>query len=138
MGAKWHRREDRLELTLSTNSEEGLFEAMAAAFPELVHRLGDGLPDRLPVLIRAYPPASLLREFVEDLLYLVEVEHFTTSQLERLRLDGTRLRAAVSGSTGPAELRAAHVRSLEIRYDPGSNRWRATLNFASLTRRASR
>jgi SHS2 domain-containing protein len=82
---------------------ETLEEALAAAAAE-VGRLvapGDtGEPDRVPMLVESPDLDTLVPDFVDDLLYLAEFERFAADRVERLELEGSHLRAAVSGRTG--------------------------------------
>jgi SHS2 domain-containing protein len=74
--------------------------ATATAVGELVAG-GEGDLDRVPILVEAADAETLVPGFLDDLLFLAEVEHFAVERVERLQLDGFNLRAAVSGRTGP-------------------------------------
>jgi hypothetical protein len=52
---------------------------------------------------------ALVRAFLRDVMTLVDVEKFATLRIERLEIDGLRLRAAVSGETMLGELPPADV-----------------------------
>jgi SHS2 domain-containing protein len=84
---------------------ETLAEALAqaaSAVGELVAPGGGGQPDRVPMLVEAPDLDALVPDFVDDLLYLAEFELFAADKVERLELDGSYLRAAVSGRSGAA------------------------------------
>jgi hypothetical protein len=89
----------------------------------------EATPDRLPVLARETEQAPLIQGFLDDLLYLAEVENFAALRLERIHLDGDRLRAAVSGCTGGVEPLVGRVESAGARCD-GDGTWRAVLRFS--------
>jgi SHS2 domain-containing protein len=78
-----------------------LLSAAATAVGDLVALDNEGVPDRVPILVESNDLDSLVPDFLDDLLYLSEIEHFAVAQVERLDLDGSYLRAAVSGWTGP-------------------------------------
>ena len=88
-----------LELCAEGSTLEELLSSAAVAVGALVQDAG-GEPDRVPMLVESEDVESLLTGFLDDLLYLVEVEHFAVERVERLELDGTNLRAALSGRTG--------------------------------------
>jgi hypothetical protein len=126
----WRRRDGARELHISAATPALVFEATTQAFGELIPATEDGVPDRLPVLVRATEPAALIGAFVDDLLYLAEVECFAAVRLERVLIDGRALRAAVSGWSGAAQPLVTCVLSSEFGYDPASGAWRATLVLA--------
>jgi SHS2 domain-containing protein len=78
-----------------------LLSVAATAVGELVAYDDEGEPDRVPILIESIDLDSLVPDFLDDLLYLADVEHFAVDRVERIELDGSYLRAAVSGRTGP-------------------------------------
>src|ERR1700744_3160828 len=102
MAVTWLERGGGRELQITAATQEALFVHLTRAFGELVDGT-KGVPDRVPVLVGATERVSLIGAFVHDLLYLAEVECFTATRLERLRIDGLSLRAAVSGWTGCAQ-----------------------------------
>jgi hypothetical protein len=123
----WSDRDGDRELRILAPTQERLFQELTTAFAELVEGTEEGSPDRLPVLVEAAEGTSLAGEFVDDLLYLASVESFAAARLERLQINGNRLRAAVSGTTGPLTPPATYVQRSETRYDPSRRRWSATI-----------
>jgi hypothetical protein len=107
---------------------------MTTAFAGRVERLpqpwGDLLPDRVPVMVRATKARSLLGEYLQDLLYLVEVERFAPVRLERLVIQEDRLRAALSGWTGEWSIGLRGVLSADVHHERAAGVWRATVQFA--------
>jgi SHS2 domain-containing protein len=79
-----------------------LEEVLAAAAVAVGAQLApdEGEPDRVPILVKSPDVSSLLRGFIEDILYLAEIERFAVDRVERIQVDGGQLRAAVSGRTG--------------------------------------
>jgi SHS2 domain-containing protein len=129
MAARWLERDGERELQITAASQEALFERLTRAFGELVDG-AEGVPDRVPVLVGATDRVSLIGAFVDDLLYLADVESFLATRLERLDIDGLSLRAAVSGWTGCAQPLLGCVQAADMRYDPTRRDWRATVVFA--------
>lgn len=110
-----------VELALEAESQEGLFTEATAAFRELV----DGSTPRGEVLRRevALPAASdelLLVDWLNELVFLSEVEGFVPERVEALELaDG--LRSAVVGTRGhPRPLvKAATLNGLDVSCNAG-------------------
>lgn len=128
MAVRWLERGGERELQITAATQEALFVDLTRAFGELVDGTG-GTPDRVPVLVGATDRVSLIGAFVDDLLYLADVESFTATRLERLHIDRLSLRAAVSGWTGCAPPLLGCVQASDMRYDPTSGGWRATVVF---------
>jgi SHS2 domain-containing protein len=128
MAAHWLEREGKRELQITADTQEALFVHLTRAFGELVDR-AEGVPDRVPVLVGATDLGSLIGAFVDDLLYLADVEGFTATRLERVRIEGLSLRAAVSGWTECAQPLLGCVQASDVRYDPTGGGWRATVVF---------
>jgi hypothetical protein len=132
--ADWVSGGSRLGLWALASSEEELYRDMTTAVASRVERpaepRGDLLPDRVPVMVRATATRSLLGEYLEDLLYLVEIERFAPVRLERLVIQEDRLRAAVSGWTGDWSIGVRGVLSADVHHEDAAGIWRATVQFA--------
>jgi SHS2 domain-containing protein len=115
-----------VELLVDASTEEEVFAEAAAAFAELVDRGGKGHTGRRTFVLRGSDRPSLLVEWVNELVYLAEVDGFVPDRVEELALDGNGLRATVAGRVGaaPANLvKAATYSGLELgRHADG---WRA-------------
>jgi SHS2 domain-containing protein len=111
------------ELQAEGSTLEEVFAAAAAAVGSLIAGQGDGEADRLPMLVESPDIGTLLGDFLDDLLYLSEIEHFAVERVERLELDGSSLRAAVSGRTGPT--RSLALESFELEHE--DDMWRLTI-----------
>jgi SHS2 domain-containing protein len=115
-----------VELALEAASEEGLFSEAADAFRELV----DGGPAQGEALRReielAGPElARLLVDWLDELVFLAEVQAFVPQRVAALELDGTGLRATVEGVRGrPRHLvKAATLHRLDVTQE--GKVWRA-------------
>jgi SHS2 domain-containing protein len=93
-----------------------VFERIANEF---AHAVLDGVGvvsgDRLPIIVMADRPERVLSLFLEELCALAETECFVTRRVERLVLDGTHLRAAVSGMNVASAQANAEIVSAEVR-----------------------
>jgi hypothetical protein len=134
LSADWVWGGGGLGLRAVATSEEELYRDMTAAVASRVERPAqprrDPLPDRVPVMVRATAARSLLGEYLEDLLYLVEIERFAPVRLERLVIQDDRLRAALSGWTGDWSIGLRGVRSADVRHEDAAGVWRASVQFA--------
>jgi SHS2 domain-containing protein len=106
----WVERGDLRELHVRAPSVEQVFAGAAVALGRALAGEEPGAPDRLPILVEAPDLPALLVEFLDDVVYLAVVERFAARRVERLSIEGTRLRAAVSGQTGPTRPAVTAVR----------------------------
>jgi SHS2 domain-containing protein len=109
-----------LELAVEAPTESGVFEEALAAFRTLV----DSAVDELVLHeldISAADRALLLVAWLDELVFLAEVEDFVPDQVVALTLADGRLRATVAGGRGrPAHLvKAVTLNSLEFREEGG-------------------
>jgi hypothetical protein len=133
VSADWIRSRSTRELTVLAPTHEGLYREVTEAIGGLLGIAAEendrGSADRLPVQVRAAAGAVLLAGYVEDLLYLIEIERFAPVRLERLVIDSDRLRAAVSGWNGDWSVTVGAVTGATVRYDGSRRQWRATVRF---------
>lgn len=100
MSFSLRHRPGEVGVTIEADALEDVFEQAVAAVRELLGADGEGVGDRLPVLVRGSDVAQLLADFVADLLELADYEQFAAGRVERLQLDDRQVRAALSGRTG--------------------------------------
>ena len=106
-----------VELHVEAASEEAIFAETLAAFAELVGRGGEGEHGRRTIELAAPDPPALLVDWVNELVYLAEVDGFLPGRIEELALSGNGLRAVVAGrvDAAPANLvKAATYSGLEL------------------------
>jgi len=106
-----------VELHVEAASEEAVFAETLAAFAELVGRGGDGEHGRRTIELASPDRPTLLVDWVNELVYLAEVDRFLPGRVDELTLQGNRLRAVVGGRVGaaPANLvKAATYSGLEL------------------------
>jgi len=113
-----------LELCVEAPTEAGVFEEVLAAFRTLVDSEG-GVPTRHDLDVAALDRALLLVAWLDELVFLAEVEDFVPDRVVSLALEDDRLRATVEGRRGrPVQLvKAVTLNSLELREEGG--RWHA-------------
>jgi SHS2 domain-containing protein len=122
---EWIDHTAEVELHVEAESREEIFAEALAAFAELVGREDEGERVEHEVTAEAQDDATLLAEWLGELVFLAETDDFVPERLERLELDGTRLRAVVAGHRGrPAHLvKAVTYHGLELAHD--GSIWRA-------------
>jgi SHS2 domain-containing protein len=104
---RWVEHTAELELQIDAESDRELFADALDAFEGLVGGDPVGEPARHEVFVLAEgpDPASLLVEWIEELVFLAETEDFVPERLVSLEVGGTELRAEVEGRRGkPAHL----------------------------------
>jgi SHS2 domain-containing protein len=127
---RWVDHTSELELGIEAGSEAAVFEDALVALGELLaERLEDdeGTPVRHEVTASAPDRATLLAEWLSELIYLVESEGFVPERIDRLDLGEGELDATVHGrrSRPPHLVKAVTYHRLEMREQDGS--WLATV-----------
>ena len=90
-----------IELELQGASEADVFDAAAGAFRELVDGSAPGHePFRREIVLGPDDAEILLADWLEELVFLAEVEGFVPLQVVELDLRGGRLRSVVEGIRG--------------------------------------
>jgi len=89
-----------LELAIEAPTEAAVFTDALAAFAELVRDDGSLDGERREIELRSDDRAALLAEWLEELVYLADVQQFVPEHLTDLQLDADTLRATVRGHRG--------------------------------------
>jgi SHS2 domain-containing protein len=118
---EWRSHTAEVELAIESESEEGVFEEALEAFGELVALDGEGEEARHHVALEATDRASLLVDWLEELIFLADTESFVPERAEGLRLEGTRLEATLAGRRAPLEplVKAATYHGLRFARESG-------------------
>jgi SHS2 domain-containing protein len=120
-----------VELELEATSEAGVFDAVLAAFVDLVasgeEETGAEEPARHEVELEATDHALLLVEWLSELVYLAEVKRFVPERTTAFELADGRLQATLEGHRGrPRQLvKAVTLNRLRLEHEAG--RWRGRL-----------
>jgi SHS2 domain-containing protein len=117
-----------VELALEAPSEAGLYAEAAAAFRELTagaERLRE--PLRREVALGPAEPSRLLADWLDELVFLAEVDAFVPERVTAITLDGGRLRATLDGARGrPRHLvKGATLHDLTLAHE--GDVWRANV-----------
>ncbi len=122
---RWVEHTAELELRIEAPSEEGVFADGLAAYGELIGQEPGGEPASHEVAARAPDRATLLAEWIGELVFLAETESFIPERLTSFELGPDGLRATVEGRRGrpPHLVKAVTYHDLELRRD--GDAWRA-------------
>jgi SHS2 domain-containing protein len=97
---EWRSHTAEIELAVDAESEEAVFAEALVAFGELVALDGDGEEAQHELTLEAADRASLLVDWLEELIFLADTESFVPERVEGLRLDGNTLHATLVGRKG--------------------------------------
>ena len=127
MAYRFREHTAELELELSGSTEAGVFEAALEALGELVSSDGGGTPAEHALELPSGEHALLLVDWLNELLFLAEVERFVPERLVSFDLSDDGLRSVVAGRRShPRHLvKAATLNRIELGQQEGS--WHARL-----------
>ena len=97
---RWIEHASELELVIEAPTEAAVFADALTAFAELVAENGDANGARHTIELEADDLGVLLVDWLNELVYLAEVEQFVPEHLTNLELHGAKLRATVRGRRG--------------------------------------
>jgi SHS2 domain-containing protein len=122
---EWRSHTAEVELAIEAESEEQVFADALVAFAELVALDDSGTPARHDVTLAAADRASLLVEWLQELIFLADIEGFIAERAEALELGDTSIKATLIGRRAPFEplVKAATYHGLH--FDHEGNTWRA-------------
>jgi SHS2 domain-containing protein len=116
---RWVDHTAELELAIEAGEERQVFADALAALAELLEVSGSPHepPEQREVTVVGTDRATQLAGWVEELLFLAEVDGFVAAALETIELDERSLRATVSGVIGAPRplVKAATYHRLEFR-----------------------
>jgi protein archease len=121
---RWREHTAELELEIEAATEAAVFAEALAAFAELV---GVGSVDAASrtVELEAAERELLLADWLNELVYLLEVERFVPERIAALELDGGTLRATITGHEGEAQQLVKAVTLHDLRFAEQGGVWRA-------------
>src|ERR671934_2173720 len=100
---EWRSHTAEIELSIEASSEEQVFADALAAFAELVSVDAEGAAAQYDVVLEAADRASLLVEWLQELIFLADTESFIAQRAEALNLDDTSIKATLIGRRAPFE-----------------------------------
>jgi SHS2 domain-containing protein len=116
---EWRSHTAEIELAIEAASEEEVFTDALAAFAELVGPKESKGTDCYKVELEAPDRASLLVEWLQELIFLADTESFVAERADGLQVEATSLRATLIGRRTAFEplVKAATYHSLRFARD---------------------
>jgi SHS2 domain-containing protein len=123
---EWAEHVGELELRVEAAGEGGVFAEALRALGEL---LGDAEGERrvVDVSVEAADRAGLLAAWLEELVYLAEIEGFVPAAADEIVLGPASLRARVAGRRGSPPHLVKAVTYHRLAFEPGGAGWRAVV-----------
>ncbi|HQH52136.1 MAG TPA: archease [Candidatus Hydrogenedentes bacterium] len=126
-----HTADARVECTGATFAE--LLEAAALAlYAVAFRRMEDRSEDRRLISIAAEKPEDVLVRWLQELIYLMEAEHFAVTRFRFMHADANRVEAEVQGYRYRAEDREDEVKAATyhgMKVEQQETGWRAEVIF---------
>jgi SHS2 domain-containing protein len=126
---RWGDHTGELELEIEAPTESAVYGEAVRAMAELLGEEQENKGDAAAreVTVEASSRPQLLADFLGELAFLAEVHGFVPTALERLTLEATGLRAAVSGRTGDPPHLVKAVTYHRLLFEAVETGWRARL-----------
>jgi SHS2 domain-containing protein len=117
-----------VELAVDAAGESEIYAEALRAFAELVGLDTGGHPGERHIRLEAPDRVSLLVDWLNELVYLADIDGFVPDEIETMSLEETRLDALVSGrlDAAPSSLVKAGTFS-GAAFERGANGWRARI-----------
>jgi SHS2 domain-containing protein len=125
MPYEWVDHTAEVQLEIDAASDEDAFAEATAALGELLGRPGDRRTTR-ELAVEAGDRASQLVAWLEELVFLAEMESFVAVRLIEIDLDGRRA-GVVEGGDAPATYLVKAVTYHGLRFEREGDRVRATV-----------
>jgi SHS2 domain-containing protein len=100
MGYRFVEHGGEVEVELEASTEAGIFEAALRALAELIAADGEGESVVHEIELKADERALMLVDWVNELVFLAEVEQFVPGSVRSLEVAEGHLRASVAGHRG--------------------------------------
>jgi SHS2 domain-containing protein len=118
-----------LALEIEAENIRGVFAEALAAFAELVASDEPGEPARHDIRLQARDRASLLVDWLEELVYLADVQAFEPGEAVELEVEGSGMRAVVAGRRAAPRPLVKAVTYHELRLHQDERGWHAHVVF---------
>jgi SHS2 domain-containing protein len=123
----WVDHTGELELALEAGSERGVFVEAASALGELLGGNGGGEPARHEIAVAARDRATLLAEWLSELVFLAETEAFVPERVVSLELEPRGVRAVVDGRRDAPPHLVKAITYHRLAFDRAGDAWRASV-----------
>jgi SHS2 domain-containing protein len=123
---RWAEHTSELELTIEADAEADVFVEGALALADLLADEPRGEPRRREIELSASDRATLLADWLAELVFLAETDGFRPERVALELRDGA-LRASVEGRTGTPRHLVKAVTYHRLELARAGDRWRARL-----------
>ena len=124
---RWIEHTGELELRIEVDSEEGVFRDAVSALGELVGEEAREATDQRQVAGEAPDRATLLVEFLTELIFYIETEGFVPVRLVDLELGPDTVRGVVLGYRGEPSHLVKAITYHRLRFVQAEGNWQANL-----------
>ena len=125
---RWIEHTSELELAIDAPTEAAVYADAFAAYVELVREDESLDRERREIELRSAERATLLADWLEELVYLADVQQFVPVRLTDLQLEDGGLRGTVRGHQGEPRALVKAVTRHRLAFEPdGSGGWHATV-----------
>jgi SHS2 domain-containing protein len=112
-----------VEVELAAENEIGIFAAALDAFAELVAGSEDGEPTEVQIELPGRDRTLLLVDWLNELLFLAEVEQFVPRHITSIEREDERLQATVAGYRGTPRPLVKGVALNGLRFEQEGGVW---------------
>jgi SHS2 domain-containing protein len=126
---EWVDHTSELELRIEAPSPEEAFSEAMAALGELLDGDVSGTADEHEISVSAPDQATLLAEWLNELVYLAETSGFVPNRIERVSLGDTVMDATVAGIRGEPRPLVKAVTYHRLELTDTDDAWRARVIF---------
>jgi SHS2 domain-containing protein len=125
---RWKEHTGELELELEAATPEGVFEAALAALAELLSDTETGGPEiSRAVEVEAGDPGALLVRWIDELVFLAEMEGLVPGSAAGIELAGRGVRATVKFRAGSPPNLVKGATYHRLSFEQRDGRWHATV-----------
>lgn len=123
----WVDHTGELELAVEAGSEREVFLEAASALGELLGEDGGGEPARHEIAVAAADRATLLAEWLSELVFLAETEAFVPERVVALELEPETVYAVVDGRRGAPPHLVKAITYHGLVFERAGEVWRAAV-----------
>jgi protein archease len=124
---RWVDHTGELELEIEAADERGVFEDAVAALRELIEDGSQEAHESRKLSLAAPDRATLLAEYLSELVFYAETEDFVPTRLAQLELSDGELKGTVEGYRGRPPHLVKAVTYHRLSFDRVDGGWRANV-----------
>jgi SHS2 domain-containing protein len=126
---EWAEHTSELELWIEAESAEDVFTEALGAVAELMEGGSGGAAARHEIAVSAPDRATLLAEWLNELVFLAETQGFVPGSIEAISIGDRELEARVAGDRGAPRPLVKAVTYHRLKLEKHNGTWRARVIF---------